>query len=71
MKLDNIEARDLILSIKTILELEYDVDITPNMYDPHKMQYKISIAIMEKIENSNDLKKRFIITVDDLKDRKF
>lgn len=40
--------------------------ISPKMYDPYKMQDKVSIAIFDKNEEGYT-RKRFLITVEDLK----
>ena len=64
------EAEELIKIIKEKLDKELiDFEITPLMYDPIKMQYKVSLGIMEKCLPG--LVKRFTITVDDHKPRKY
>jgi hypothetical protein len=56
------EARDLIKEIKELVESKGEMT-SPIMYDPIKLEYKVSIAIMEG--NIDGVFKRFTITVDD------
>jgi hypothetical protein len=62
------EALDLIKEIQKLVEEKGEI-VSPIMYDPIKLQYKVSIAVMEDCEKGTI--KRFSITVDDLKPRNF
>lgn len=60
----NMEAKDLLILIKNNLESNPEIElISPIMYDPIKMEQKISLAIIEK--NDKGSYKRFTITIDD------
>jgi hypothetical protein len=60
------EAIDLLKMIRETLDSNSEIELTsPTMYDPIKMQYKVSLAVMEK--NEQGVYKSFMITVDDVK----
>lgn len=60
------EATDLLKIIRENLDSNSEIEMTSQtMYDPNKMQYKVSFAVMEK--NEKGVYKSFVITVDDVK----
>jgi hypothetical protein len=60
------EAIDLLKIIRENLDNNSEVEMTSQiMYDPIKIQYKVSFAVMER--NTQGIYKSFMITVDDVK----
>ena len=67
-------SEEILKQIKWFLESEPEFSeseliITPTMYDPTKLQYKVSFIVMEKVEGGRI--PRFEITVNDLLNRNF
>ncbi len=60
------EAEELLDYLKDCLE---EFDLTPTMYDRNKMQYKPSVGILEEVDGGHV--KRFTITIEDHKPRKY
>jgi len=58
-------AEEILKLIRKFLEEKHNLKTSMIMYDPNKLQDKVSFAIME--ENENGSHKSFIITVDDSK----
>jgi hypothetical protein len=59
-------AEELLKIIKTNLDYNVIVDLTsPTMYDPDKLQNKVSFMVMEKLPEG--CYKRFLVTVEDLR----
>ena len=61
------EALDLLRVLIKEVENHYsEIGITsPIMYDPDKLQYKVSFSIMERVDGG--VRHSFMVTVDDLK----
>ena len=62
------EREDIFTSLKKlIIEAYGESIITPTMYDPEKLERKISFAILDKVDKSKGegLYKRFTITLED------
>ena len=60
------EAIDLLKIIRENLDNNSEVEMTSQiMYDPIKIQYKVSFAVMER--NTQGIYKSFMITVDGVK----
>ena len=54
------EAEELLEYLKDCME---EFELTPTMYDRDKMQYKVTVGILEPYKDG--VIKRFTITVDD------
>lgn len=58
------DAEEILFVTKRELGISYDdLTTTPTMYDPNKMQAKVSFLLMDK---NGGLEKRFRITVEDV-----
>ena len=57
------EAKELLLIIRNHVDKLTDSSTTPIMYDPDKMQYKVSFGTLENYKDG--VIKRFVITVED------
>ncbi len=73
-------AEEILKQIKTFLEsqpefAENEMITTPTMYDPTKLQYKVSFVMMKKVKDENSgyvgTYPRFEITVNDYLNRDF